>query len=152
MYCVIYWRIIYQRFHCTCDAAFISSRSISILIVSLHAGFGKSLTYQYPAVYSGKVVLVVSPLISLMDDQVMALKLVTSCSVCGVRFPFEDPFVSLITAVSLLVGLFYSKNSPLTFSMEEAKGEVLCGYSYHCFSTTALGKRNYKMQSNVHDE
>ncbi|XP_034490384.1 Werner syndrome ATP-dependent helicase-like [Drosophila innubila] len=36
-------------------------------------GYGKSLTYQYPAFYLNKVVVVISPLIALMEDQVNAL-------------------------------------------------------------------------------
>lgn len=44
-------------------------------------GYGKSLCFQYPAIYTNGISLVVSPLISLMEDQVLALT-VANISAC----------------------------------------------------------------------
>ena len=46
----------------------------TIRLTDSNAGGGKSLTYQLPAIMSEGFTLVVSPLVSLMQDQIWALQ------------------------------------------------------------------------------
>jgi len=56
---------------------------VTVYNVLCDAGYGKSLCYQYPSMVTGRTTVVVSPLISLMEDQVLSLRSVTAMDSVG---------------------------------------------------------------------
>ena len=52
------------------------------VIALLATGYGKSICYQLPFIITGKCVIVISPLIALMEDQMINLNKVNIPSIC----------------------------------------------------------------------
>ncbi|KAM4836696.1 bifunctional 3'-5' exonuclease/ATP-dependent helicase WRN [Thomomys bottae] len=66
----VQWKVIYSV---------LEERRDNVVVMS--TGYGKSLCFQYPPVYVGKIGIVISPLISLMEDQVLQLQM-SNISAC----------------------------------------------------------------------
>ncbi|MES3038672.1 MAG: DEAD/DEAH box helicase, partial [Bdellovibrionota bacterium] len=71
------------------------------VLAVLPTGGGKSLCYQFPAVATGKLVIVISPLIALMRDQVASLKRMGLAAGCLYSGQSEDEKRTLFREMSL---------------------------------------------------
>lgn len=61
----------YRPHQLSCMNALLSKNDVMLIMPT---GGGKSLCFQLPALMASGLTLVVSPLVALMEDQVMALK------------------------------------------------------------------------------
>ncbi|XP_076875860.1 bifunctional 3'-5' exonuclease/ATP-dependent helicase WRN isoform X2 [Brachyhypopomus gauderio] len=107
-------------------------------LVVMATGYGKSLCFQFPPVFSDNISVVISPLIALMEDQVMQLRMsnIPACFLGSAQT--QNVFADLKRGCFRVVYMtpeFCSVNIPLLQQLNTSIGIVLIAVDEaHCIS------------------
>ena len=122
----------YDKFRYPQDLIIDSVLNKKDTIALLPTGFGKSVTFQIPAIINEGVTIVISPLIALMADQVNNLKKK------GIMAEFLNSTLSLNEQNDIYLKLLNNKCKILYVSAEKLQNEYFISKIKHAFCACLL--------------
>ncbi|XP_062349152.1 bifunctional 3'-5' exonuclease/ATP-dependent helicase WRN isoform X4 [Cinclus cinclus] len=115
-------------------------------LVVMATGYGKSLCYQFPSVYTGRTGVVICPLISLMEDQVLQLTMtgIPACFLGSAQSKqVRDSILGGQYRVIYMTPEFCSGNLKLLQDLDRSVGITLIAVDEaHCISEWGHDFRN----------